>query len=148
MSLSGDLQDLSVVDLLQFIHLGGRSGTLVLQRDGERAQVTLLRGRIVGAHTPGTELGAGVVRQIEEAIIELVGWRNGRFHFEIDELGDASNLAAAAELNTQMLLLDAMRICAIAPGPRPAAARSTTTAGGASPGGAEPASRRLTATTA
>ncbi|HUQ02048.1 MAG TPA: DUF4388 domain-containing protein [Kofleriaceae bacterium] len=164
MSLSGDLEDLSVVDLLQFVHLGGRSGTLVLERDSERAQVTLHRGRIIGAHAPATErvgdrlvregivtpaaltraltrqreeptrrslgqilvehgalpvdvLRSFVVKQIEEAIIELIGWRHGHFHFEVDELraGDEINvdpgeLLFEIDLNTQMLLLDAMRI--------------------------------------
>lgn len=164
MSLSGDLEDVSLVDLLQFVHLGGRTGTLVLERGKQRAQVTLHRGRIIGAHAPGTHrlgdqliadgvvtqaqvtravlrqreeptrrgLGAilveqgamsrdrlrdAVVRQIEEAIIELVGWRQGRFHFEIDELRvsdeiavDPGELLFEIDLNTQMLLLDAMRI--------------------------------------
>jgi hypothetical protein len=164
MSLSGDLEDLSVVDLLQFVHLGGRSGTLVLECDRGRAQVTLHRGRIIGAHAPDTQrvgdrlvaegivtpaaltraltrqreeptrrslgqilvehgalspdvLRAAVVKQIEEAITELVGWRHGHFHFEVDELraGDEINvdpgeLLFELDLNTQMLLLDAMRI--------------------------------------
>ncbi len=50
MSLTGDLEDLSVVDVLQFVHLGGRSGTLVIEHGADgaaRGEVTFHRGRIV-----------------------------------------------------------------------------------------------------
>ncbi|HVU51567.1 MAG TPA: DUF4388 domain-containing protein, partial [Polyangia bacterium] len=52
MSLSGLIEQVSVVELLQFVHLGHRSGTLHL-RDGARvASVSVHRGRTVGATTP------------------------------------------------------------------------------------------------
>ena len=35
MSLFGSLADVAIVDLLQFVHLSGRSGTLYLERDDE-----------------------------------------------------------------------------------------------------------------
>lgn len=164
MSLSGDLEDISVVDLLQFVHLGGRSGTLVIERGAERGEVTFYRGRIVVARGPsarrlgdmlvdagvvtaatitdalavqrdeGMRRGLGqilvargalsaadlrrfIVRQIEESIYDLVTWRRGRFVFELDELRvpddiavDPSELLLQVDLNTQMLLLEAMRI--------------------------------------
>ena len=40
MSLTGNLEDVSVADTLQFIHLGGRTGTLTLQ-SGQFAQLNL-----------------------------------------------------------------------------------------------------------
>jgi hypothetical protein len=51
-SLSGLIEQVSVVELLQFVHLGHRSGTLRL-RDGARtATVSVHRGRTVGATSP------------------------------------------------------------------------------------------------
>jgi hypothetical protein len=51
-SLSGLIEQVSVVELLQFVHLGHRSGTLHL-RDAERAaSVSVHRGRTVGATSP------------------------------------------------------------------------------------------------
>jgi hypothetical protein len=51
-SLSGLIEQVSVVELLQFVHLGHRSGTLHL-RDGARAaSVSVYRGRTVGATSP------------------------------------------------------------------------------------------------
>jgi hypothetical protein len=48
-SLSGNLSDVAIVDLLQFVHLSGRSGTLFLERNGEQAHIAFHRGRIVAA---------------------------------------------------------------------------------------------------
>jgi hypothetical protein len=52
MSFTGSLDDVSVCDVLQFIHLGGRSGTLSLQWEERRAQIGFHRGRIISAHGP------------------------------------------------------------------------------------------------
>jgi hypothetical protein len=55
MSLRGNLGDVGLPDVLQFIHLGERSGTLQLRSPrGERAEVAFHRGRIINAHGPGT----------------------------------------------------------------------------------------------
>jgi len=48
-SLSGSLEDVSVADVLQFIHIGGRSGTLSLTRGDSTGRIVLHRGRIVSA---------------------------------------------------------------------------------------------------
>jgi len=55
MSVSGNLEDVWVADALQFIHLGGRTGTLTLQRDGVQAEIGFHRGRIVSAWAPGSK---------------------------------------------------------------------------------------------
>lgn len=49
MSLSGSLADVSVPDVLQFINLGGRSGTLTLSFGTRRAEIGFHRGRIISA---------------------------------------------------------------------------------------------------
>jgi ActR/RegA family two-component response regulator len=55
MSLSGNLQDVSVADAMQFIHLGGRTGTLTLLRGDVRAEIGFHQGRIVNASAPSTK---------------------------------------------------------------------------------------------
>ena len=52
MSLSGTLADITVTDLMQFVHLSGRSGTLHIERDGAAAHISFNRGRIVSAWCP------------------------------------------------------------------------------------------------
>ncbi len=55
MSLSGNLEDVSVADALQFIHLGGRTGTLSLAANGRTAEIGFHQGRIVNAWGPGSK---------------------------------------------------------------------------------------------
>lgn len=52
MSLAGSLEDVSVADVLQFVHLGGRSGTLALVSPAGRAEIGFHRGRIISARGP------------------------------------------------------------------------------------------------
>jgi hypothetical protein len=53
MSISGSLEDVAVSDVLQFISLGKRTGTLELERDGERARLGFHEGTLVTAQAPG-----------------------------------------------------------------------------------------------
>ncbi|MEL7060450.1 MAG: DUF4388 domain-containing protein [Acidobacteriota bacterium] len=165
MSINGVLEDLPLADVLQFVHLGRRTGTLFMWRreDDSRAEIGFHDGRIVSAWTPGhRRLGdllveAELIRrgQLEEALVEqrrtgdrsigqvlldrgeidrrdihrvvreqvertiydLVTWRHGEFHFEVDELSpvdefslDPEEVLDDLDLNTQMLLLEATRI--------------------------------------
>ncbi len=55
MSISGDLQDVSVAEVMQFIHLGRRTGTLSIRSGSKRAEVGFHRGRIISALNPGTK---------------------------------------------------------------------------------------------
>lgn len=48
----GNLRDVAFPDLLQFLHLSGRSGTLYLERDDETAYVSFHNGRIASAWCP------------------------------------------------------------------------------------------------
>jgi hypothetical protein len=64
MSFTGSLEDVSVVDVLQFVHLGERSGTLYLSSRDGRAEVGFHRGRIISAHGPRSKrLGEVLVEQ-------------------------------------------------------------------------------------
>ena len=47
MSISGNLEDVSVAEVLQFVHIGRRTGTLVIAGAEGRGEVGFHRGRII-----------------------------------------------------------------------------------------------------
>lgn len=51
--ISGSLQDVAVADVLQFIHLGKRTGVLALERGEDRATIGFFKGKIVFAQATG-----------------------------------------------------------------------------------------------
>ncbi len=164
MGISGSLKDVSVADVMQFIHLGRRTGTLLLSRGNERAMIGFHGGRLVSAQAPRTpKLGyllvsSGMIdrgildaairaqteererrslgqilvtsgsidahglrqmiaEQIEQAVSEVMVWDTGTFEFAIDDLRPIDDIALYpsdvlpdADINTQMVLLEAARI--------------------------------------
>src|SRR3954470_13945196 len=73
MSLSGNLEDVSVADAMQFIHLGARTGTLTLESGENTAEIGFHQGKIVNAVGPGTRrLGDLLLesRVIDAAVLE------------------------------------------------------------------------------
>jgi len=54
MGISGSLKDVSVADVMQFVHLGRRTGTLMLSRGDDRAMIGFHVGRLVSAQAPQT----------------------------------------------------------------------------------------------
>ncbi len=164
MGISGSLKDVSVADVMQFIHLGRRTGTLLLHRGAQRAMIGFHYGRLVSAQAPRTpKLGdllvsSGMIdrgildkaiqtqkdsiehrslgqilvssgsieaeglrkvigQQIEQAVSEVMVWDNGTFEFAIDDLRPIDDIALYpsdvlpdADINTQMVLLEAARI--------------------------------------
>jgi len=164
MSISGSLKDVSVADVMQFIHLGRRTGTLLLIRGADKAMIGFHGGRLVSAQAPRTpKLGDllvssgmidrrildGAIRsqneererrslgqilissgsidaeglrqviaqQIEQAVSEVMVWEAGNFEFAIDDLRPIDDIALYpsdvlpdADINTQMVLLEAARI--------------------------------------
>jgi hypothetical protein len=164
LGISGSLKDVSVADVMQFIHLGRRTGTLLLFRGNERAMIGFHGGRLVSAQAPRTpKLGhllvsSGMIdrgildaairaqteererrslgqilvtsgsidahglrqmiaEQIEQAVSEVMVWDTGNFEFAIDDLRPIDDIALYpsdvlpdADINTQMVLLEAARI--------------------------------------
>lgn len=164
MSLSGDLGDVQVAEVMQFIHLGGRSGTLAIESPSGQAEIGFYRGQVVSARTAGAErlgelllasgaIAAGVLDEalrrqaierprrplgqllvamgaltvealyraladhVATAVQLVVTWDKGRFHFRADDLRMIDDLAvspaelvAHVDLNTQMILLEALRL--------------------------------------
>jgi hypothetical protein len=164
LGISGSLKDVSVADVMQFIHLGRRTGTLLLLRGNERSMIGFHGGRLVSAQAPRTpKLGdllitSGMIdrgildsairaqneererrslgqilvtsgsidaqglrqviaQQIEQAVSEVMIWDTGTFEFAIDDLRPIDDIALYpsdvlpdADINTQMVLLEAARI--------------------------------------
>ncbi|MDH3744736.1 MAG: DUF4388 domain-containing protein [Acidobacteriota bacterium] len=63
MTISGNLLDVSIADVMQFVHLGGRTGTLEVECDDRRAEVGFHRGRIVNAWSPGSKRLGEILRE-------------------------------------------------------------------------------------
>lgn len=63
MSLGGSIDDVSVVDVLQFIHMSGRTGRLLVKHQTGLAAVEFVNGNIVFARSPGS-------RPIGEILVE------------------------------------------------------------------------------
>lgn len=78
MSISGSLEDVSVADVMQFIHLGRRTGTLSLARGEEQARIGFHGGKLISARSAETpmlgdmllEAGLLDVATLEEAVAE------------------------------------------------------------------------------
>ena len=164
MSISGSLEDVSVADVMQFIHLGKRTGTLLLRRGSEEGMIGFHEGRLISTRSPSTPrlgdllvesglleasrldaaiahqessaerrslgqilIGEGyleegqlrevISQQIEQTVSELVNWQDGSFEFAVDDLAPVDEIALypsdvvpGADINTQMVLLEAARI--------------------------------------
>ena len=180
MSLKGNLEDVSVVDVIQFIYIGGRTGTLGFRTNDVEARLGFQRGRITNAWRTGApRLGellvagnalddAGLARalaaQEEERprrsigqvlismglvpqekmhevlarhfgllVQEIVALQRGTFEFVLDDVWPVEDLAAfpgdvaaKVELDTQMILLEALNaLDEMRRGDRPTAVRDS-----------------------
>jgi CheY-like chemotaxis protein len=96
-SFAGNLADMGVVDLVQTLEMGRKTGVLRVQ-DGTRAAVVWFReGGIVDAEQGGL-LG-------EPAFYRLLNWQDGDFTIDFKAIDRAQRIA----LSTQALLLEGMR---------------------------------------
>lgn len=98
-TLRGSLQDVRIADVLQFLHGLGKSGHLLVEREGggDSASVYVAAGRIVHAFCPPL--------QGRDCVYALLGWRSGRYVF-ID--GPVPEVATVTE-DVPWLLLEGLR---------------------------------------
>ncbi len=94
---SGDLKDLSIVELVQMLNLNKKSGLLQIQSD-ESGKIYLKDG-----HLWATEVGN---LKGEEAFYKLVAKTVGTFVFEITEVTEERNI----ENSTMNVIMEACRI--------------------------------------
>jgi hypothetical protein len=71
--IEGNLAQIPLVDLLQILAVNRKTGRLALEREGERAEISLENGRVVDARTRAAEG--------EKALFRLLGLREGQFAF-------------------------------------------------------------------
>lgn len=95
--LTGNLAQLSLLDVLKVLSSGGQTGRLDLTGPAESGQVYLRDGNVVHAAT-GPHLG-------EEAVYALMGWLQGDFNFA----AGASAPEESVTTPTEQLLLEGAR---------------------------------------
>jgi hypothetical protein len=71
LSLAGKLEDVPLADVMQFIHLGRRTGTLTLRRGHDEGEITFHHGAIVGARSPASRRIGELL--LEEGILDRAG---------------------------------------------------------------------------
>jgi CheY-like chemotaxis protein len=96
-AFSGDLKDLSIVELVQMLNLNKKSGILRIEGK-DKGEIYLKDGNLYGAKTP-TKKG-------EEAVYELVTYIDGTFNFEISDKETDGNI----KNSTMNVIMEACRI--------------------------------------
>lgn len=96
--ISGDIQELGLVNLLQSFGLSSRQGTISLIHDNREGYIAFCQGALVAARV-GRVTGA-------KALARLLRWQSGRFEFHahIDE-----QLVREPPVSLEAAILDALR---------------------------------------
>ena len=93
----GSLEDMGMVDLLQTIELGRKSGVLTLERSPHQARLYFADGQVVDAET-------GKLRG-EDAVYRLLTWEEGNFEIDFKNIDRPRRI----QTTTQGLLMEGMR---------------------------------------
>ncbi len=96
--LSGHLGAMSMVDVLQTLHSGLKTGLLRISREADSAEVYLVEGEVQHARCAGLEG--------EKAVHSLLRWTRGSFSFQ----AGPRDLAAQELPSTMQLLMEGMRL--------------------------------------
>lgn len=96
--VAGNLEDLSLVDIIQVLNMGLKTAKVILVREKEKGIIYLVDGKIVNVST-------GALRG-HEAFYELMGWYKGVFRIFHGHTADEVNVT----MDTMTLLLEASRV--------------------------------------
>lgn len=101
-TLQGRLEDLNLVDLLQALEIGGKTGGIrITNADGRTAVIDLLQGQVRdAAWVPAGETEGDAV------VYEALQWRSGRFAVDFERVPARTTVTSS----TQWLLLEGMRL--------------------------------------
>ncbi|HYC89665.1 MAG TPA: DUF4388 domain-containing protein [Thermoanaerobaculia bacterium] len=99
-SFEGDVSALPVPELLQFLHISGRDGVLLITDDGGRPRAVI--------HYVGTAIVHAVCDGVvgPEAVYSAITFQTGRFEYFA---GTPSRVEKAVEDNVQNLILEGLR---------------------------------------
>ena len=61
MSISGSLEDLSAIDILQLLHVSGKTGRLDFASNGQEASIVFNNGAIVAVTNPLASINIGLI---------------------------------------------------------------------------------------
>ncbi len=92
--LSGDLRAFNLLEIMQFMHMSKKSGTLIVKKEAAAGEVYFLDGEVVAAH--GDNL------QGEEAVYRMASWQEGHFHLQVERPSAERNI----QKPTMKLILD------------------------------------------
>lgn len=127
MSLTGNLEDLPLLDIIQIVSFSKKTGSLAIRAEGGEAAIVFADGLVVCAFTwnelpleptplPAAEREARARARIGRALEQLIRLREGEFNFALAEsvptrLGtrDLRPETLANGINPQELLLDLAR---------------------------------------
>ena len=96
---SGRLDNFPLLDVIQMACVAQRDGCLYIRRETDRGEILLRKGQIVHAET---EKSTG-----EEALLEILCWRTGRFVFSSVSLGQI--LIRTIQGGWEYVLMEAVR---------------------------------------
>lgn len=100
-TMTGTIEEVPLVDLLQLFSTSKKSGVLVLHRDGDVGRIYLRRGAIVHATiNENSEIGP------LKSIYRLLTWERGTFELEPP---DEREFAEELNLSTEAILMEGMR---------------------------------------
>lgn len=84
-SFGGDLTEMNLVDLVQTLEVGNKSGILTLKRNGREGQVSIRAGQVINAvldnHKP------------EQALANMLTWSYGKFCVDLKEINSPKRIA-------------------------------------------------------
>ena len=97
-ALRGSLSQMNVIDLMQSLEMGRKSGLLTLTNANDRCEVYFLDGQIHHG-TYGTTVG-------EEAVYKVLAWEKGNFQIDFDKRSPKQTITRS----TQGLMMEGLRI--------------------------------------
>ena len=98
MALKGTLEDMAIIDLVQFPHSGRKTGHLIISGTDGEARLSYENGSLVHA-TLGNIYGM-------DALVRVVGWNEGTFEF----VPDAEPEARTIELDLHRAVMQALKL--------------------------------------
>src|SRR5271155_4420708 len=98
--IQGRLEEMSMIDLMQSLEMGQKSCRLMVQNQGEKAELYFASGQCRDAKIAGLEG--------DEAVYKVLLWTAGEFEIDFNAANDSTRTTTTR--NTTGLLMEAMRL--------------------------------------